>query len=338
MAKPAKKPRDFWKNPKMKEIESQRYDEDTFASKISAERNTQGYEGIRVRTAGKHPYFSEHKSGIWISSKINLQKWFKWFSDNLREISYRFWGKRIDTLPEQIESYKTQINQLNNSIVENQTKLRDAEEKLLKQNGEIILAKEVIDKFELYQQVLNDFESEVKRISKQENREESKIKKKLTESKWILGIDCQVKASEKKVDNQLSIDLHIKTGFRQDKVFEFKSPNLKPFFRRKETTRLLIDEELSQGLNQLIAYMRRANLYSRIAEEGTYKIQLPLGIVVMGYDLEQAQIDMIKEWNFHLRPHIQIITYDELIETGKNQLENIKHARELQEKEIKKVK
>jgi len=336
MAKSTKKPRDFWKNPKMTEIESSRYDEEAFASKISAERNTQGHEGIRVRTASKHPYFNENKPGIWISSKINLQKWFKWLSDSLREISYKFWGKRIDTLPEQIEGYKNQINQLNNSLVENQIKLKEAEEKFLRQKQEIVLAKEVIDKFELYQQVLNEFESEVKRISKQKGREEATIKKKLTESRWILGIDCQVKASEKKVDNQLGIDLHVQTGFRQDKVFEFKSPNLEPFFRKKDDTRLLIDEELSQGLNQLIAYMRRTNIYRHLDEEGTYKIQHPLGILVMGYDLEKPQIDMIKEWNSHLRPHIQIITYNELLETGKNQLMNIKSARELEEKEIKK--
>jgi len=336
MAKSVKKPRDFWKNPKMTEIESGRYDEETFASKISAERNTQGYEGIRIRTASKHPYFNENKPGIWISSKINLQKWFVWFSDSFREIAYKFWGKKIDNLPEQIEGYKNQISQLNNSLVENQIKLRETEEKFIRQKEEIVLAKEVIDKFELYQQMLNDFESEVKRISKQKSREEATVKKKLIESKWILGIDCQVKASEKKVDNQLGIDLHVKTGFGQDKVFEFKSPNLEPFFRKKEDTRLVIDEELSQGLNQLILYMRRTNIYSRIEEEGTYKIQHPLGIIVMGYDLEKAQIDMIKEWNFHLRPHVQIITYNELLENGKNQLINIKSARELKEKEIKK--
>ena len=105
--------------------------------------------------------------------------------------------------------------------------------RLNKQQLELNLAKEVIDKIEVYESKLTEFETEVKRISTFTERDEQSIKLKLKESRWILGIDCEVKASEKEVDPQLAIDLHIKTEVGEDKVFEFKSPNIKLFFKKE---------------------------------------------------------------------------------------------------------
>jgi len=45
---------------------------------------------------------------------------------------------------------------------------------------------------------------------------------------------------------------------------------------------------------------------------------------------------MMEEWNFHLKPHIKIMTYNSLIRSGANQLANIKKARELDKNDIKK--
>ncbi|OIO62261.1 hypothetical protein COT48_03340 [Candidatus Woesearchaeota archaeon CG08_land_8_20_14_0_20_47_9] len=57
--------------------------------------------------------------------------------------------------------------------------------------------------------------------------------------------------------------------------------------------------------------------------EGTYGIQKASGVIVIGYNLEDAEKEMVTELNFHLRPHIQIITFNELIENIKQELEVI---------------
>jgi len=333
-----KRTNDFYKSEHIKEIKSDSFEEGTYKSKISSEKNTQGYEGIRVQSASTKPYFKTHKSGFWIPNRINLSEWFKWFSKTVKGFAYKIWGKQIEDVSEEVSIYKEKVELLNNELVEAKIKLKDAEERLSKQQIEITLAKEVIDKIEDYESKLTEFENEVKRISKGTKREEHLVKTKLKESKWILGIDCEVKASEKAVDPQLAVDLHIKTEIGEDKVFEFKSPNLNPFFKKKDDSRLYISDELAQGINQLILYLRRTDLYSGLSEEGTYKIQAPSGIIVMGYNISDGEQRLIKNWNFQLRPHIKIVTFNELIENGKRQLQNIKYARENKEALKKKEK
>lgn len=323
---------DFFRSPHIQEIESEEFEEGTYKSKISSERNTQGYEGIRIQTASTKPYFNPHRQGIWIPNRINLSLWFNWFARTFKNLTYKIWGKEITDLSEEVNTYKEKIELLNNELVDAKLKLKDAEEKLIRQEIELSLSKEVIDKIDEYESKLNEFENEIKRISANKEREEGLVKTKIRESRWILGIDCEVKASEKQVDPQLSIDLHIKTEIGEDKVFEFKSPNVNPFTKKKEDSRLYISDELAQGINQLILYLRRTDLYSGLAEEGTYKIQAPSGIIVMGYDLTDEEIKLFKDWNRHLRPHIRIATFNEVIEGGRRQLQNIKYARTKEEK------
>ncbi len=330
-----KRTNDFYKSKHITEIKSDSFEEGTYKTKISSEKNTQGYEGIRVQSASTKPYFKTHKPGFWIPNRINLSEWFKWFSNTTKGFAYKIWGKQIEDVSEEVSIYKDKIELLNNELVEAKIKLEDAEERLSKQQIELTLAKEVIDKIEDYESKLTEFENEVKRISKNTKREEHLVKTKLKESKWILGIDCEVKASEKAVDPQLAVDLHIKTDIGADKVFEFKSPNIKPFSKKKNDSRLYISDELAQGINQLILYLRRTDLYSGLSEEGTYKIQAPAGVVVIGYNISNEEQRLLKNWNFQLRPHIKIVTFNELIENGKRQLQNIKYARENKEKSKK---
>jgi len=318
---------DFYKSEHLEEIDSDKYNEGTYVTKISSEKNTQGYEGIRIQSASTKPYFKTHKPGVWIPNRINLSKWFSFFSSTVKRFTYKIWGKQIEDLSEEVNVYKDKVETLNIELVDARIKLREAEEKLNKQQIEINLAKEVIDKIEEYETKLTQLEDEIKRISQLKERDEASIKTKIKESKWVLGIDCEVKASEKEIDPQLAIDLHILTELGEDRIFEFKSPNINPFIKKKDDSRLYISDELSQGINQLILYLRRTNLYSALSEEGTYKIQAPSGVVVMGYNLSDEEKRLLKEWNFQLRPHIRLITFNDLIENGKRQLANIKYAR-----------
>jgi hypothetical protein len=69
--------------------------------------------------------------------------------------------------------------------------------------------------------------------------------------------------------------------------------------------------------------MRKTDVYSASKMEGTYGIQKASGVFIIGYKLEDAEKEMLTELNFHLRPHVQIVTFDELIENIKQELEVI---------------
>src|SRR3989338_5721112 len=93
---------DFYKLKNIEEVASDKYDDGTYTTKISSEKNTQGYEGIRIQSASSKPYFNRHKPGIWIPNRINLSKWFNWLSSTIKRFTYQIWGKQIENLSEEV--------------------------------------------------------------------------------------------------------------------------------------------------------------------------------------------------------------------------------------------
>jgi len=294
-------------------------------TRVSAEKTLQGNEGIRVRTSSG---FGQHRPGIWIPKKIDIDAWLKRISAQIKKLSEKYLGKRVEITQDVVDEYKFQIEKLTKDLAEMQLKKENIELQLENKERIIKLAQELVDNIEAYQNNLNDLRTAVVNSKNNDVRNENEVKKILSGHRWLLGIDCEVKAKEQRTDNQGGIDLHVQTELKQDKIFEFKSPNIPLFEKTRETSRLKITKDMADGINQLIQYLRKTDIYSSLAEEGTYKVQKSLGIIVMGYNLPKDEITLIKEWNFHLRPHLRIITYDELIENAERQLENIKFARE----------
>ena len=173
---------------------------------------------------------------------------------------------------------------------------------------------------------------EVKKQKTEGKRAEKIIKDMLYKDRWMLGLDCVVKAKEKPIDTQASIDMHIQTELGQDKIYEFKSPALDLFKKKQKDSRLEVDSEFTEGLNQLIEYLQKTDYKSTQAVQGGYGVPKALGTLIMGYNLDAEQIRMLKEWGWHLKPHIEIRTYDELLDSAKRQLENIRYARNAQER------
>jgi len=171
--------------------------------------------------------------------------------------------------------------------------------------------------------VFQEFQNLIKESHENKIGKEEEIKIKIKNNNWLLGLECQVEAKNKRVDTQTQIDLHIITRFGHHRIFEIKSPNLKPFVRKYKdpSKRLILSSELSDGLSELITYMRKTDVYSVMKEEGTYGIQKATGVILMGYNPEEAEKEMLNEINFHLRPHIQIITYNDLIKNINQELE-----------------
>src|SRR3989344_84094 len=327
-ASPAKSPDSFQKQA-ITELASSNWSDGDFESRIALGVSSGGREGIKIRTAKKTWRFNEHRYGIWLPRGVNLSSWIKWIVISVKKYSKRFWNTEVDVniLEEEVAIYKEQAKNLESALEETRSRLKDTEELLRIQKEDRERAEKLISKIEEYEAALSEFTALLDDSSKNEELKEKEAKQKIKENRWFLGLECEIGATEKQVDIQTAIDLHILTDFNQDKVFEFKSPNLQPFYRKGETTRLYIKTELGEAMHQLIIYLRKTNLYSFSKEEGTYGIRGPSGYVVMGYKLDQAQTDALKDWNFHMRPHILLLTYDDVVSNAKRQLQNIRSVR-----------
>lgn len=320
---------DSFKKQAITERESDTWTDGNFASQIFLGHSSGGQEGIKIRTAKKTWRFNEHRYGIWLPKGMNLSGWIKWVIFSIKKYSKKFWGTEVDinVLEEEVDIYKEQVKNLESELESTKGKLKDTEELLKIQQEDRERAEKLVSKIEEYEKGLNEFVAILDDSSKNDELKEKEAKQKIKENRWFLGLECEIGATEKEVDNQTAIDLHILTDFNQDKVFEFKSPNLQPFYRKKENSRLYMKTELGEAMHQLIIYLRKTNLYSFSKEEGVYGIRGPSGYVVMGYKLEQAQLDALKDWNFHLRPHVLLLTFDDLVNHAKRQLQNIKSVR-----------
>lgn len=311
------------------EIESTEWGEGDFRSRVSFARSSGGQEGIKIRTGKKIWNFSEHQWGIWLPKGLDMASWIKWMILSLRKYSKKFWKADIDVgiLEEEVGLYKDQVNTLEKALTETKTRLEDTEALLKIELEDRERAKQLISKIEDYEKELQEFIAILDDSSKSNEAREAEAKLKIKDNRWFLGLECEIGAAEKKIDVQTAIDLHVVTDFKEDRIFEFKSPHLKPFYKKDEDTRLYINPAFADGINQLIIYMRKTHLYSFSTEGGTYGIRGPSGYVVIGYKLDKEQEEAIRDWNVHLRPHIEILTYDSLVRRATVQLENIKRVR-----------
>lgn len=262
---------------------------------------------------------------IWIDEELDLPSWLNWFIKTLKSGYLKLFGKKVDGFDNQEEFYKAKIEQLNKQLVEAQIRLEETQIRNEEDKKLIELAKEVQKSIEDYNKTFNELKELLNTSKAEDKGKEEAIKQKLKENPWLLGLECAVQAKNQNIDNQTQIDLHVKTKFDQDRIFELKSPNLKLFKRKSndETRRLSVSSELSDGLSELIIYLERTNIYSDRSGEGTYGIVKPSGYILMGFELDEEEKKLLAWLNFHLSPHIQIVTYDQLQNNIKRELELI---------------
>jgi len=311
------------------ELNSSEWEEGSFRSRISFARSSGGSEGIKIRTAKKTWGFNEHQWGIWLPKGLDVSAWLRWTILSLKKYSKAFWRTEVDIgiLEEEADFYKQQTSTLEKELAKTKKRLEDTEELLKIQKDDRERAKQLISKVEEYEKELKELVALLDDSKLSNEAKEAEVKLKIKNNRWVLGLECEIGAAEKQIDVQTAIDLHVTTDFNEDRIFEFKSPHLSPFKNKEEGTRLYITDALAEAMHQLIIYMRKTNLYSFSTEGGTYGIRGPSGYVVVGYKLDDEQKQAMKDWNFHLRPHIVLLTYDDLVRRATVQLENIKHVR-----------
>jgi len=290
-------------------------------------RKKNGVKGISVQIGSKAPNTNYRRYGrtIWIDEDLDLPNWLGWFIKTVKKLYFKLFGKKVLEIDESIEYYQAKINKLTQELAEAQKRLEETEAKSEERKQLLELAKKSIDELEYYKNTFQEFKNLIEESYNDNVGKEEEIKNKIKSNHWLLGLECHVEAKNKNIDIQTQIDLHIITRFGHHRIFEIKSPNIKPFLRKDndKKRRLIISSELADGLSELIIYMRKTDVYSASKMEGTYGIQKASGVIIIGYKLEDAEKEMLTELNFHLRPHIQIVTFDELIENIKQELEVI---------------
>lgn len=283
-------------------------------------------EGIAIKTENKNKtkWNRWHKS-FWLQKDEDVNGLLNWLFGTIKRQFARFWGKEIIT-PEEIQSTKNAIHELEVQLAMARADYKELEMRYESQLKEVSLAKELIEHLDEYERVLNNFENKISTSVKNNERIEEWVKAEIQKNRWLLGLDCEVKAKNKPVDTQTGIDMHIQTNYGEDRIIEVKSPNLK-IFRGEEGKRHNISPDLAEGLSELVEYLERTESYSLIKQQGVYKIEKPVGRILAGYALDDDQERLLKDWNFYLSPVIKIITYKELINNAKKELELIKITR-----------
>ena len=262
---------------------------------------------------------------IWIDEDLDLPSWLKWFIETIKKGYVKLFGKKFIGIDGQSEYYKAKVEELTKALTESQLKLEEAQKNEQSYQQKIEYAKKVKDSFTEYKTIFNGFEKLILESKNNDRGKEEEIKKKIKAHHWLLGLECSVEAKNQDIDIQLEIDLHVKTKYNQDRIFELKSPNLSLFEKKGEgkNRRLTLTKEISDGLAELILYLRKTDLYSDSHSKGTYGIQKASGVILAGYNLEEEHLELLKNVNFHVYPHICIVTYNDLLQNISEELEII---------------
>jgi len=223
-----------------------------------------GKKGISVQVGSKAPNSDYKRYGrtIWIDEDLDLPNWLGWFIKSVKKLYFNLFGKKILEVDESFEYYQTKVEKLTRELAEAQKRLEESEAKSEERKQLLELAKKEIGNLETYKTIFQEFQNLIEQSNKDNTGKEEEIKNKIKDNHWLLGLECHVEAKNKNIDTQTQIDLHIMTRFGHHRIFEVKSPNVKPFSRKDEDKkrRFIISPELADGLSELITYMRRTDV------------------------------------------------------------------------------
>ena len=315
--------------PKFKPvIEPDNWESGRKVSQASYLQRDDGTKGISFKLGTKNNYMSRPRwaKTIWIDEELDLPLWLNWFIKTLKKGYFTLFGKKVKDIDEEKEYYKTKIEELTRNLAQTQTLLEEAEKREQSFLEKQEYARKVQSNLAEYKTIFGKFKELIEKSKLQDKGEEEKIKTEILNNRWLLGLECSVEAKNQRVDNQTQIDLHIKTKYDQDRIFEVKSPNEKPFIRipnKNNNRRLIITDVLADGLSELVLYLRRTDIHSEQRSKANYGIQKASGYILMGYNLDTDELEMLSEINFHTYPHIQIMTYNDLLKNIERELEII---------------
>jgi len=314
---------------KWEDLDKEEFKENEITTRINLSgEDKKNPSGIFINTEKKlsENYTKRHK-GVWLPKNLNLGRWLDKLAEIIKKLAKKWYKEEVVVSQENILKQVDKVKKLEQELLEEKQKGKRLEENYKEQQINLELAKEVVDNLNSYETKLKTFEDMIKISVNEDNNIEGKIQNFIFENRWIIGLDCEVRAKNIDIDKQTEIDLHIINHFGQHRIVEIKSPNKKLFKKKREQGRLIITSDLSEALSELIVYMKKADFYSGLKEEGTHKINKPSGIILMDYNLNEVEKSMLNTLNSHLKPHIMIITYNDLIENGNKEISMIKNVK-----------
>lgn len=290
-------------------------DGERFSEGTILKRKEDGKRGISVRTGKETQKYKNYNKGIWLDENTDVPGWMGWFIGTLKRLYFRLAGKELNT-EEHVKQKEKEVEVLQQQLLQTQQELAIAKQTDVERKQLIVFAQKAKEHAQSFKDGFAKFKSMIEESKTENKGKEEAIKDFIKKNPWLLGLECYVEAKNKDVDTQAEIDLHVITKYGQDRIFEIKSPNIKPFKRKdgNPEKRVIMSPELSEALSELVIYMRKTNVYSKLEREGVYGIQKAPGYILIGSGLDKAEEEMRKELNFHLSPNIQIITYDELLQ------------------------
>jgi len=315
----------------MDESEWEEWTEGSHITKVSkaSSKSDQETEGIKIRTGSYRNggMVASHKVGMWLPKWLHFNEWLRRLFTAVKKLVPSSWSQKLDDPYVELDGLKQKVviqeDQLTRLLEELNESKRDKE--ILERDLE--LAKSIsYDEISTYEEKLKEISALVDEIHEEDQRKEEEIKNKLKANPWIFGIDCKVNATNRDIDSKYQLDMHIETNFNEQRIFELKSPNLKPFQKDKKTSILKPTKHFSDAINQLITYMEKTDLYKKIKSDSNYSIASPIGVVLMGYKLDVDSQELLQYWNKRLYPNIKIITYNDLFISANRTVDMIKKA------------
>lgn len=311
----------------MKIIDQNKWEDENYLVEAGVIK-TARTEGVAVRTSKKyHGKPPIRRKSFFIQKNQKVSEILNWLFVTIKNFFSKYWGKEVVT-EEELRQTQNSVKTLKKQLREEEKRYEKLQREFKAQKRELQLAYEVIDNISVYKTTLKKFELKIKESVKNDKRIEEWVKNEIKKNRWILGLDCEVKAKNQKIDIDTAIDLHIITNYGEQRIIEVKSPNLPIFMVKKTGGRMDITSTVKTGLSELIEYMRRTDINSGLKKRGNYGIQKPIGRLLIGYKLSSAEEEMLNDWNFHLAPHIKIITFKELIISAKKEIALINSASE----------
>lgn len=305
------------KRSRLTPVAEERWEDERFLHTATALRQA-GAEGISVRTAKKYGGRPMWRKSFWIQKDQGVESVLDWLVGSVKSLFYRFWQRGFVTEQDLhrrdsvIEGLRTQVRNL-----EAEREMMEA--RYSDQERQLALARVVQDQVEKYRSVLENFESKVVESAERGERIEEWVKVQVKKHRWLLGLDCEVRAKNKEVDPQTEIDLHVVSNYGEDRVFEVKSPNILVFYG-SANRRFDLHPDVAKGLSQLVEYLQRTESYRVLRQRGVYGLDKPIGRILAGYKLDSDHRSLLAEWNFHLHPAIRIMTYDDVIGNARKEL------------------
>ncbi len=252
------------------------------------------YSGVPPKGKGeyKHNHVKITSNAIWNKIRKIIDEDFVKSIKKGNIISERIVEKQID---EEIERLKEDNLRMKKTV--------QAHSKLIKEYRKIKLPD--------YSNDIKELEVLIKKANS-----EKELQKFLSKRPWLLGLEYENSVPQKIAPGQ-RYDFYVEKYDGYADIIEIKKVNEDVFDKKGKITSVF-----SRAIQQLIEYIDDALIHGdskRLSKKMDFNFLKPKGILIIGKNADPEKLKNL-EFYFH---NIEILTYDNVLERGKNILERL---------------